>query len=216
MNTWNPRRAIVAWTVAALIALFPSTAAAQTPWETPRLMSPDAPEGIGFYWVSYGTLPQDGPGLLATWHMPGLPAGVSVRGGAAEGANGTTSGFAGVDVSTPLSRHTESQPLDLAWTTGAGVGLGDYLLFTVPIGISAGRSWSSGSVWLAPYVAAGAAMDLRLGSESPEEDFELSPTLDVGLDLSLDQGRRLVFRAGTSLGDRGAVAVGLAYRPGGN
>lgn len=124
--------------------------------------------------------------------------------------------FGGIDVRTALARHTESQPLDIEWTAGIGAGApaqGErYALVSLPTAVSVGRSWSSGSVWLAPYVSLGVTFDLNIGADAPEEEFEWSPTADLGLDMALDPGRRFVLRVGTSLGDRHAVAVGVNVR----
>jgi hypothetical protein len=193
----------------ALLVLAPARAHAQTAWESPRLLSPEPIGGFGLYYVRFAALPGDGVGGFVTWRPVGFPAGVSLRAGAAEGAGGTTAGFGGVDVSAPLARRTEARPIDLSWNTGAGLAVGEYLLVTVPIGIAAGRSWTSGSVWLNPYVAARASMDLRLGGEGPEDEFDVSPGLDVGLDAAFDQGRNVVLRFSTSLGDRSALALGV-------
>lgn len=211
MRNHLPRR----WSPAALVLVVtiiatPLPTAAQVPWETPRLMGPDSPQGFGVLWTRFGSLPGDGDGLMAVWQTAGLPSGVSLRVGGAEGAGGRTAVFAGLDVRSPLARHGAGLPLDLAWTAGAGVGAGDYALLTVPVGISAGRSWSSGAIWLAPYVAVGLAMDLALGSGAPDDEFEVSPAVDLGLDLALDRRRTVVLRVGTALGDRHAVAVGIS------
>jgi hypothetical protein len=147
-----------------------------------------------------------------TWAFPGLPAGVTLRGGAGQGVEGEVAGFGGVDLRAPLARHTEGQPLDLAWVVGAGLGVGRYALLSVPIGVSAGHPWSSGSVWFAPHVALGVALDLHMGGGAPDEEFQASPFAEVGADLSLDAARRLVLRAGVSLGDRQAIGVGLVIR----
>jgi hypothetical protein len=195
--------------IAATLTL-PLAAVAQVPWETPRLMGPDSPQGFGLLWTRFGTLPGDGDGLMAVWRTAGLPAGVSLRVGGAEGAGGRTAVFAGVDVRSPLARHGTDQPLDLAWTAGAGLGAGDYALLTVPVGISAGRSWSSGAIWLAPYVGVGLAMDLALGSDAPADEFEVSPAIDLGMDLALDRRRTVVLRVAAALGDRHAIAVGVS------
>jgi hypothetical protein len=112
-------------------------------------------------------------------------------------------------------RDDASLPFDLDWQAGVGVGFGENLLVTVPLGVSAGISWSSGAVWMAPYVSAGLAADLRLGEEFEGEEFEVYPALDIGLDLSLDSGRRFILRAASSLGDRQAVAIGLVIGGGG-
>jgi hypothetical protein len=201
---------------AAGLALSAGEAGAQVAWETPRLLGPETPGGFGVYWIEFGTLPGDESGVLVTWRPPGFPETVSLRGGAGDGADGSSSGFGGVDLRVPFAEHRPGQPLDLAWISGAGVGVGDYTLVTLPVGVAAGRSWSSGSIWLAPYVSAGIAMDLRLGDEAPDEEFEVSPTADVGVDLALDRGKTVILRAGTSLGDRNALAVGATVQLGGS
>jgi hypothetical protein len=58
-------------------------------------------------------------------------------------------------------------------------------------------------------------MDLRLGGDAPEEEFEVQPSVELGVDLALDRARRVVLRVAASLGDRQAVAVGAVIRPGG-
>jgi hypothetical protein len=193
----------------ALLVLAPARATAQIAWESPRLLSPEAIGGMGLYYVRFATFPGDGSGAFLTWQPAAFPRGVSLRGGAAEGAGGTTAGFGGVDVTAPLAAHTESRPVDLSWNTGAGLAVGEYMIVSVPVGIAAGRSWSSGSVWLNPYAAARVSMDLRLGDEGPEDEFDVSPGVDVGLDASFDQARNIVLRFSTSLGDRSALALGV-------
>ncbi len=85
------------------------------------------------------------------------------------------------------------------------------MVVTLPMGVSAGRSWTSGAVWLAPYVSLGLALDLALGGEAPEDEFTVSPASDVGLDFALDPARRMIVRVAMSLGDRQALAVGLSF-----
>ncbi len=182
---------------------------AQILWDAPRMIGPESPAGLGFYWLRAGGLPDDGDAVFGTWALPGFGGSVLVRGGAGEGAFGETAAFGGVDLRTPLARHTDSQPLDLEWTGGAGVGVGEYLLVSVPMGIAAGRSWSSGSVWFAPYVSAGLALEYRTGDEAPDDDFDVQATAGVGLDLAFDEARRFVLRAAVELADRQALAVGF-------
>jgi hypothetical protein len=209
----SARAAILA--VGALIAMllialaFPARALTQTAWETPRFLSPQAIGGTGFFYVRYSALPGDGQGGFLVWHPSALAQGVSVRLGAAEGVNGVVAGFGGVDVAAPIAAHTDARPLDLSWNAGAGLAVGEYLLVSVPVGIAAGRAWESGPVWFSPYVAVRAAMDLRLGDLAPRDEFEVSPGLDVGFDAAFDQGRAVILRFSTSLGDRSALAVGL-------
>jgi hypothetical protein len=89
------------------------------------------------------------------------------------------------------------------------VGVGDYIVTSLPVTVSAGRSWSSGSIWFAPYVSAGAVLDYRFGDEAPDEVFAIDSLVGVGVDLAFDQARRFVISASAALGDRQAVAVGF-------
>lgn len=199
---------------AAGVALSATPLTAQIAWETPRMLGPASPEGFGVHWLNAGTLPGDGSAVLVTWDFPGLPRAVGLRGGAGQGADGGASAFGGIDVRTELTRHGPGQPLDVSWTVGIGLGVGDYGVFTVPVGLSAGRSWTSGSVWLAPWAGVGVALDLRVGGNAPREEFAVQPSAELGVDLSLDRGQRFVLRAAAALGDRQAVAVGALVRTG--
>jgi hypothetical protein len=203
------------WGVAVLVAVglsvaAPAAAYGQIAFDTPRLISPRGPSGLGVYWLRAETLPGDGDGVLVTWAPSALPDGVRLRGGAGEGAGGDLAGFGGFDVQAPLLRGGADLPLDLDWYTGIGVGAGNYVLVSLPLGLSGAISWSAGSVWLSPYVAAGVAADLRLGEFERAEEFEVLPAADIGLDLALDAARRFVIRAAASIGDRQSTAVGVA------
>jgi hypothetical protein len=203
---------------AVALACLPFSAQAQLAWETPRMLGPSSPRGLAVHWLQAETLPGDGEAIMATWQFPGLPEGVFLRGGAGTGANDESAAFGGVDVRSQISAARPGQPLDIAWIAGAGVGVGDYLLFTVPVGLTAGHTWASGSVWFSPYIGVGLAMDYRreLDDDSaiPDDEFDVYPTADLGVDLALDPSRRFVIRAGASLGDRQAIALGLAIQPG--
>jgi hypothetical protein len=201
--------AIAAMAVAGLLAA--STASAQIAWDAPRMIGPESPSGLGLHWMRAEVLPGDDEAFFGTLGLPGSGGAVSVRGGFGEGVANENAVFGGVDLRAPITRHSDTQPLDLEWTGGAGIGVGEYLLVTVPVSVSAGRSWSSGSVWFAPYVSVGATLDYRYGDSDlvPDEEFEIQATAGLGVDLSFDAARRFVMRAATSLGDRQAVAVGL-------
>jgi hypothetical protein len=193
-----------------LLAFAPIGLEAQFAADTPRLLSPNGPGGLGVYWVQADTYPGDDVAVLATWAMPGLPPALRLRGGVGKGAADEQAIFGGNDVQTFLAQAREGMPLDLDWQAGAGLGVSDHAAVSVPVGLTAGVSWSSGSVWMAPYVAAGITADLRFGGDFEGEEFEIDPALDVGLDLSLDSARNLVIRAAASFGDRQALAVGAA------
>lgn len=195
---------------AALVAVFPSGLSAQFAPDTPRLISPRGPGGLGVYFVQPDVFPGDDVGVLATWAMPGLPPSLRLRGGVGTGAEDTQAIFGGIDVQTALIRARDGQPLDVDWQAGAGFSVGDHAVVTIPVGVTGGVSWSSGSVWMSPYTTAGVALDLHFGGNFEGDEFEIDPALDVGLDLSLDSARNVVLRAAASLGDRQAFAVGLA------
>jgi hypothetical protein len=186
-----------------------SPAAAQIVWDAPRMIGPESPSGLGVYWMRAGALPNDGDVVMGSWSLPAFGGAVAVRGGGGRGAGGETAGFGGIDLHAPLTRHTASQPLDLEWTGGVGFSVGQSLLISVPMGISAGRSWSSGSVWFAPYVSLGVALDFRAGDEAPDREFEVQGSADIGVDLAFDPARRFVVRAAAALADRQAVSVGF-------
>ena len=196
--------------LALALTLLPSLAAAQLAPDSPRLVSPHGSGGLGVHWVRAATLPGDDAALVATWAMPGLPAGMRLRGGAGKGAGGVNAAFGGIDYQRPLMRGAAPRRFDLDWQSGVGVSIGDYTLVTIPVGLTGGVSWSSGTVWMAPYVTAGVAADLRLGDQAPAREFDVSPSLDVGLDLSFDIERKLVLRAAAAFGARQAVSLGVA------
>lgn len=193
-----------------LVAL-PSRLGAQLAPDSPRLISPHGSGGLGLHWLRGGTLPGDDESIIATWAMPGLPGGMRLRGGAGRGASARNSAFGGLDYQAALLRGDPELPFDLDWQVGLGVGVGDYVLVSLPIGLSGGVSWRSESFWMSPYLTAGMAADIRVGDEAPERRFEVSPALDVGLDVAFDAERRVVIRTSASLGDRQAVSVGLAF-----
>ena len=205
-----PRALALAGTLAA------TPASAQIAWDTPRMIGPESPAGLGVYWTRAGTLPGDGDAVLGTWGIPSTDGAVILRGGFGEGVAEEGAAFGGVDVRAPIARHSDTQPLDIEWTGGAGIGVGEYLLVSVPFALSAGRSWSSDAVWFAPYVTVGAALDYRHGDSDfvPEEEFEIQATAGVGVDVSFDSARRFVLRFGAALGDRQAIAVGLMISSG--
>lgn len=215
------RTSFLALTVLALVAQAPAPSAAsgQIAWETPRMLGPNTEGGLSAHWLQAETLPGDGEAIMVVWQPPGLPDNVFLRGGAGTGAGDSSAGFGGIDVRTPIASARPGQPLDIAWIAGAGVGVGEYLLITVPVGLSAGRSWASGNVWFSPYVGVGVAMDYRatLDDEDavPDQEFDVYPTADIGVDLALDPARRFILRAAASLGDRQATALGVTIRTGG-
>lgn len=210
VDAMSRRTAAVRFAFGLLMAA-PALATAQLAPDSPRLISPHGSGGLGVHWLRAETLPRDGAALLVTWAMPGLPDGVRVRGGAGQGAGGGDAIFGGIDFQRPLMRGTTPRPFDLDWQGGIGMSVGDYTLVTLPVGLTGGVSWTSGTVWMAPYVTAGLAADMRIGDQAPAREFEVNTSLDVGLDIAFDLERKIVVRAAAALGDRQAVSLGLAF-----
>jgi hypothetical protein len=197
----------------ALACVLAQPVAAQIVWDTPRLIGPETPAGLGVYWMRAETLPLDHNAVFGSWSLPGTAGAIAVRGGIGTGVAEENAIFGGIDLRAPIARHTDAQPLDLEWSGGIGFGFGEYLLGSVPVAVSAGRSWASGSVWFAPYVTVGATVDYRYDYDEsdfmPDEEFEIQATAGLGVDVAFDAARRFVFRAAAALGERQAVAVGL-------
>ena len=198
---------------ALLIVAAASPVAAQVLPDSPRLTGVLEEPSFGAYFFQPSALRGDGRGGLVTWAPAALPASARLRFGAVEqdDADGGVSGFGGIDVRIPL-RPDEPSRVQLAWTTGIGGSYGEWGVLSLPIGVVAGAVWSEGAVTLAPWVGLGAGFDFQFGDEAPGNDFEVRPAADVGLDLAFDRDRSVLLRVGLSLGDRSALAAGLAFR----
>lgn len=209
-------RGVVAGLGVCAIAAAANPVVAQVTPETPRLLGSEVPRGFGAYAVEFGALGGDGRGLAFTW-TGGLPAtvdgGLRLRGGFGEGAGGEDAGFGGVDVWRRLTSANDDLPVDLLWTTGAGVSVGEWTLVSVPVGISAGVSLAEGSIWINPYVHAGVVFDYRTGDEAPDDEFEVGVATDLGVHVAFDRSRRVVLSAAAGLGDRQALAIGVVLKP---
>ena len=186
-------------------------AAAQAPWDSPRMLAPRSPAGLGLIVVDWGLDPGDGVGALLTWRADPAPGGAGFRAGAARGIDDDLIGVAGIDYSLPVLEASADFPLDLIWTVGAGASYGEYLQLAVPVGLAAGRSVESGTLWLNPYLSARVVFASFFGSDRPH-DFRLGLAVDTGADIAIDRGRDFILRIGASLGDRPALAAGLHLR----
>lgn len=207
------RRSFAVLAVAAGVFTVPADGTAQIAWDTPRLVGPNSPGGLGLYWLRAGTLPGDDDAVLGRWSLPATGRSVALQGGFGRGVAGEEAVFGGVDMRAPLARHSDTQPLDVEWTGGLGVGVGlgesGYILGSVPIAISAGRAYDSGSVWFSPYVSVGGVFEYRHGDEAPDEEFSFDSIIGVGADIAFDSNRNFVISAAAALGDRQAITVGV-------
>lgn len=190
-------------------ALAPATSAvAQIAWDGPALMSPVVPSGLSIFLVN----PAGGDlGALGTFRHSAGPVGLGYRAAIADEDGSDDIAFsAGVDVAGLLARAVEGSEVDVIWWSGAGLGVGDEVLFTFPLGISVGWSGTSGEVVLSPYGGGHVVLDFATGGG---DNVHFDGVLDLGLDLVLESG--WMVRVGASLGDRESLALGIRIPGGG-
>jgi hypothetical protein len=179
-------------------------ASAQVAWDAPFLAPPQAQAGLGLFLTdpTYGNL-----GFVGTWRGSGRPTNFGFRLGVANDWRHELSVLGGVDVSGALTRATTDFPLDIDWIFGAGMGVGDHIFTSFPLGLSIGHTFVGDGVSFTPYTTPRLALDARLGSGSSHTEMSLA--IDVGLDLAFRPNWRIRF--GGSFGDRDAVALGIVF-----
>ncbi len=194
------------------LALFVAAAPArsQVVWDAPLMVSPVTPAGWGVYLVD----PHPGSGIgVMTTYRPTAGTGVGYRLGLAEyrrrgpDRDGSLAVYGGVDISGMLLRHSQDFPLDVAWVSGVGLGIGNNVRVNAPLGVSIGRDVESDGIWFNPYVTPRVGLDALFGSGS---ELNLTLNVDLGVDISFDPGWAIRF--GGTLGDHGALAIGLSFQ----
>lgn len=196
------------WMAAAVTAalLMPAPGQAQIAWDSPMLLPPRAPDGLGLYLVDVhgGEL-----GVMGTWRAPGLEFGI--RAGLAEGHGDDLGIFGGIDFMGTLTRASNDFPLDVDWLVGAGLGAEDGVRLSLPAGLTAGHTFEGDGVFFIPYVTPRVILDAFLGAEDrrDSEDLDLDVAVDIGLDLRFRSN--FTVRFGATVGDRSAVAIGVVF-----
>lgn len=198
-------RILCAGLVAILLALSAgSNAIAQTKWDSPMLMPPNPMGKLGVYLVDPADL---NTGVLATYRPAGK---LGFRLGIADGpGQDDLTIFGGAEMTRILRPASDDFPLDIAWFVGAGAGLGDYTIISVPVGLTLGNTITGDGVNFTPYFGLKVAMDVYLGDARPRDDLDMDIAVDLGIDLQFQGG--WIIRFGGSFGDRGAVAIGLVF-----
>jgi hypothetical protein len=110
----------------------------------------------------------------------------------------------GIDVAGFLARAVEGSEVDLVWWAGGGMSVGSDWILSAPAGIILGWSGEGDGVVISPYGGAHVVLDIT-GNEG--DALNLDGALDLGLDLVLRSG--WMIRAGATLGDREAFAIGF-------
>lgn len=191
---------------AVVAALLPAAGSAQMAWDSPMLLPPNAAEEFGLYLVD---VHGGGLGVMGMWRETGY--GFGIRGGLAEGRGDDIGIFGGIDFSGTLTRSSNEFPLDVDWVVGAGLGAEDGVRLSFPAGLSVGHTFEGDGVFFTPYATPRVVLDAFLGAEDrpDSEDLELELGVDVGLDLRFSSD--FTIRFGATLGDRSAVAIGVAF-----
>jgi hypothetical protein len=207
------KKGMIGFCAAAAVALATAApASAQVAWDAPLMISPQMPGGFGIYLVDASVPPPraggEGLGVMATWRARSTP-GVGFRVGVAEGFSETFSGFGGVDISGSLVRASQEFPLNVVWVTGAGLGAGEYLFLSFPLGVSLGRAFETDEVWFNPYIAPRLVLDASMGGRAPNDGLDMRLVVDLGTDIAFSDSWAVRF--GASIGDRQGLAIGLAF-----
>lgn len=198
-----------AFVAVAFAAIPAAPVRAQVAWDGPLLVGPQTPPGWGIFLVD----PEydSGIGFLTTWRSGG-PIGLRI--GLTEDAGDDLALFGGVDFSSGIAEASDTFPLNVAWVTGIGAGIGDDAVISFPLGISLGRAFQSESVIFSPYFTPRIVLDAFLGGEGrgrgdDGDDVNLGLALDFGLDLAFDPGWTIRFAI--SGGDRDALGIGVSF-----
>lgn len=177
---------------------------AQVAWESPLLAAPRPPSGLGLHLGD----PYGGDiAFFGTYRPQG--SALEFRVGIADGnADDDVSALLGLSFGGLLATETREMPFDLSWVTGVGVGIGDFSILTIPLGISAGHTFQAEGFTFTPYVTPRLVLDAALGEETGD-DTDLGFVFDIGIDFGLRRGFDVRF--GASLGDHEAVSIGIVF-----
>jgi len=137
-----------------------------------------------------------------------------LRAGIGEDARDDVSVFGGVDVAGPLLRQ-DDPAFGLDWIAGAGLGISEDVLLSIPFGVVVGWDIPLESATLQPHAGPRVILDAWFGDDDPpgpgpgrdDDDVDLEIAIDLGVDLVFDSGWTVRF-AGTA-GGREALAIGV-------
>jgi len=193
--------------VLGLMLVSTGQAAAQVGWDSPLLLPPQPPRGLGIFL----TEPAGGDlGVMLTWR--GRPSGLGWRIGVAEQPrfrDDDLAVFGGVDFARLLARASADFPLDAALVLGLGGSVGDDFLLSVPAGVTLGRTFTEEGVRFTPYVTPRIVLDAFFGDAA--DDLDLNLAIDLGLDLWLQPKWAVRFGVTAANDGREAIAIGIIF-----
>jgi hypothetical protein len=214
----RPRRGVVAWlplAAAAALAAAPTAARAQS-WFTPSFQPPV----ISTRDYTIAVSANAGTAALFQWRE-GLNTAshFGLEGGLVDtDADGGTKLLLGGSYAYQLTRANADQPLDLLFTAGAGLSVGDGAdVVRLPVGVSVGHRFAlEGGLAITPYVHPRLSLDLYSGTGDNGEDTDLSIDFDLGANFELT--RQVALRAslvvsGARRSDDVGFGLGLTITP---
>jgi hypothetical protein len=187
----------------ALFAVLAAEGRGQVVWDSPMLLPPLPSAEMGIYLVDPA-----GSGLGAMGTYRAVPGGMGLRLGIADADDGIAL-FGGLDVLFNLARVTPEFPVDISWFTGVGAGFSDWVVVSVPLGLTLGHTFVGPDVRLTPYAAPRLDLDAHLGDVPGGSELSLRVGVDLGFDLAVQAG--WMIRIGAGIGDRSGLAVGVVF-----
>ena len=200
--------------LAGLLLAVPAAVQGQVAWDGPYLVPPRAEPSLGIYLME---MEGGGLGVMGAWRSYGWNYGL--RGGIAESGD-EVGVFGGIDFAGALNRSTDEFPLDIDWVFGAGVGAGDGVRVSVPVGLTGGHTFRTEGANITPWITPRVHLDAIFGRDVPEgeddSDVGLGVAFDLGIDLQLTAASSrtlsgVTIRFGASMGDREAIGFGLVF-----
>ena len=217
-----PRRrrgVLVSLAVAALVASPVARTAGAQSWFNPSFQTPH----VSTRDYTLAVAANNGTSALFQWRE-GLDASshFTVEGGLvdADGGGGTKLLLGGA-YAYQLTRATSSQPLDVLFTAGAGLAVGDGAdLFRIPVGVSVGHRFAlDGDMAITPYVHPRLSLDVVTGARGDDDD-NTDLAIDFDLGASFEITRQLALRtslvlSGGRFSDDVGFGIGLTITPAG-
>lgn len=198
---------VVMGIMAILAVLIPDGARAQIGWTAPLLVAPNSPAGFSLMIAEME--PSEGLAGMVAWRQSSAPGSIGFRAGAGEGAGDKFSAFGAFDYSGWIHHGSDSFPLAVAWVTGAGIGIGEDVLLSAPLGASFAYEISADDIWFNPYITPMIVFDWLIGAPSTADNADLGIAVDIGADVSFASSWAI--RIGATVGDRRGVALGIHF-----
>jgi len=197
------KKALTLLACLVLILSLPTSSSAQVTWDAPSLMRPGSPSGVSI--MLFEGHPGDELGVQLGWRNSAAPAGLGFRVGVSDDPyGGDLAVMGGFDYSRSIAQLDGAGDPSVMWWTGAGIGVGDEFIASVPLGLVFGWRGSGEGVVFLPYAGAHAALDIWSG---PGDNLDIDGSFDFGVDVGWSSG--FMARFGASIGGRDSFAVGV-------